>query len=94
MGKFIHNNLSSINVSRISSSALSKEETNRYREEFYSSEKNRLAQNVVSKTDPLEACLNRLTIDASNHVFSHKVKTKSFMGNNANICVSGLFQGG
>ena len=64
---------------------MSKEETNRYREEFYSSEKNRLAQNVVSKTDPLEACLNRLTIDASNHVFSHKVKTKSFMGKIASI---------
>ena len=53
--------------------ALSKEETNRYREEFYSSEKTRFAQNIVSQINPLKACLNPSAINASNHVFNHKV---------------------
>ena len=69
---------------------LSKEDTDRYREEFYGSEKNRLAQNIVSKTDPLEACLNRLTIDSSNHVFNHKVG-KAMTLLQSLIC---LFEGG
>ena len=44
-----------------------------FSQEFYASEKNRLAQNVVSRTDPLEACLSRLALETNNHVFSHKV---------------------
>ena len=52
---------------------MSKEETDKYKQEFYSNDINKFAQNIVSKTDPLEACLNRLAIDNSNHVFNHKV---------------------
>jgi bleomycin hydrolase len=38
---------------------LSEERLEAMRERFYSSDKNRLAQNVCSRSDPLEACLNR-----------------------------------
>lgn len=44
-----------------------------FRKEFYADDKNRLAQNVVSRTNPLEACLSRLALETNNHVFSHKV---------------------
>ena len=32
---------------------------NQLRDQFYSCDKNRLAQNVCSRSDPLEACLQR-----------------------------------
>ena len=43
------------------------------RTEFYADDKNRFALNVVSRSDPLEACLSRLSLENTNHVFSHKV---------------------
>ena len=43
------------------------------REEFYADDKNRFALNVVSRSDPLEACLSRLALETTNHVFNHKV---------------------
>ena len=43
------------------------------REDFYKDDKNRLAQNVVSRSDPLETCMSRITIESNHHVFNHKV---------------------
>jgi len=43
------------------------------RKEFFADDKNRFALNVVSRSDPLEACLSRLSLESTNHVFSHKV---------------------
>ena len=44
-----------------------------FRKEFASDEKNRLAQNVVAHTNPLEACMSRLALETNHHVFNHKV---------------------
>ena len=38
---------------------LTEEVLAQFRQEFYSSDKNKLAQNVCSRSDPLEACLKR-----------------------------------
>lgn len=46
------------------------------RERFYASDRNRLAQNVCSRSDPLEACLNRRCIEERSHVYSHKVEAE------------------
>ena len=43
------------------------------REEFYKDDKNRLAQNVVSRSDPLETCMSRISIEETQHVFNNKV---------------------
>ena len=43
------------------------------REEFYKDDKNRLAQNVVSRSDPLETCMSRICIEETQHVFNNKV---------------------
>ena len=38
---------------------LTGEVLDKLREQFYACEKNKLAQNVCSRSDPLEACLKR-----------------------------------
>jgi len=52
---------------------LTSNEMETLREEFYADDKNRFALNVVSRSDPLEACLSRLALETTNHVFNHKV---------------------
>lgn len=44
-----------------------------FRSSFGKDKKNLFAQNVVSRSDPLEACLQRKTLEITNHVYSHKV---------------------
>jgi len=46
------------------------------RQTFVKSPKNILAQNVCTQQDPLLMCMQRSTIQATQHVFSHKVKTE------------------
>lgn len=40
---------------------------------FFANDITRLAQNIVTKSDPLETCLSRSCIEKTNHVFTHKV---------------------
>jgi len=47
-----------------------------YKENFYSNSTNRLAQNVCTRSDPLEACLSRKCLETNIHVFNHKVETE------------------
>ena len=44
-----------------------------FRNSFSKDPKNLFAQNVVSRSDPLETCLQRKTLETTNHVYSHKV---------------------
>ena len=45
----------------------------RFYTNFYSNEKNVLAQNACTKFDPLEMCLSRKRLEELHHVFTHKV---------------------
>lgn len=45
-----------------------------YKENFYSNNINKLAQNVCTRSDPLEACLTRKCLEENVHVYSHKVE--------------------
>ena len=44
-----------------------------FREDFYKDDKNRFAQNVISRNDPLETCMKRVAIEETHHCFNHKV---------------------
>ena len=44
-----------------------------FREDFYKDDKNLLAQNVISRNDPLETCMKRVAIEETHHCFNHKV---------------------
>jgi len=46
------------------------------RETFYADEKNRLAQNACTRTDPLEICTSRTNIEDVNHVFNRRVEAE------------------
>lgn len=50
-----------------------------------------MAQNMVSRSDPMEACLQRRTIETFNHVFSHKVIFKFSRKNRTDIFASAWF---
>ena len=56
-------------------SALTSDTLDSFRSSFGKDKKNLFAQNVVSRSDPLEACLQRKTLEITNHVYSHKVIT-------------------
>ncbi|XP_043268429.1 bleomycin hydrolase [Venturia canescens] len=43
------------------------------REKFYADERNIQAQNVVTKTDPFEACISRRKMQESHYVFEKKI---------------------
>lgn len=55
---------------------LTQEVLSKLREEFFSSDKNRLALNVCSRSDPLEACLQRSCLENTVHVYNHKVEAE------------------
>jgi len=55
---------------------LSPEWADTMREQFYSSDKNRLAQNVCSRSDPIEACLTRRCLEERVHIFNQKVEAE------------------
>jgi len=46
------------------------------RADFFKSEKNRLALNVCSRSDPLEACLQRSCLENTVHVYNTKVEAE------------------
>ncbi|XP_023322851.1 bleomycin hydrolase-like [Eurytemora carolleeae] len=46
------------------------------RQEFYADPKNRLAQNICSRSDPIEACLTRKCLEERVHVFNTKVEAE------------------
>ncbi|KAL3271258.1 hypothetical protein HHI36_021749 [Cryptolaemus montrouzieri] len=48
-----------------------------YRKAFVQNEKNILAQNVCSRTDPFDVCLSRKALEETLHVFSHKVESEA-----------------
>ena len=52
--------------------ALTTEILDEFRASFDENPKNQLAQNVVTKHDPLESCLRRKTLETTNHVYTHK----------------------
>ena len=54
--------------------ALSAAQLTQMRRTFLDNVKNVLAQNVCTQQDPLLMCLQRSKLQATQHVFSHKVK--------------------
>jgi len=56
------------------SGALTSEVLDEFRSTFDASPKNQLCQNVVTKQDPLEACLRRKVLETTNHVYTHKTE--------------------
>lgn len=56
-----------------STSAITQEKLDKWRQDFYSEPKNVLAQNVCSRFDPFDVCLSRKCLETTNHVFTHKV---------------------
>jgi len=56
------------------SGALTSEVLDEFRSAFDKNPKNQFSQNVVTKHDPLEACLRRKTLETTNHVYTHKTE--------------------
>lgn len=56
-----------------STSAITQDKLDKWRQNFYDEPKNLLAQNVCSRFDPFEVCLSRKCLETTNHVFTHKV---------------------
>jgi hypothetical protein len=52
---------------------LSTDKLTDFRSKFESDEKTVFAQNVVSRSDPLETCLTRKALENAKHVYTHKV---------------------
>jgi len=46
------------------------------RAKFYADSRNVLAQNVCTKTNPIEACASRKILEETHHVFTHKIETE------------------
>jgi len=55
---------------------LTAEITEGFKQDFYSTNQNRLAQNVCTRSDPLEACLNRRSLETNVHIYNRKVETE------------------
>lgn len=46
------------------------------RKKFYDDNRNVLAQNVCTKTNPFEACSSRKIMEVTQHVFTHKIEAE------------------
>ncbi|XP_054015464.1 bleomycin hydrolase [Hylaeus anthracinus] len=44
------------------------------RDAFYDNKQNILAQNVCTRTNPIEACISRKVLEQTQHVFTHKIE--------------------
>jgi bleomycin hydrolase len=55
-------------------SALTAETVAEFRDKFYRDPTTKLAQNVISRSDPIEACVSRKAAESTSHVFSHRVE--------------------
>ncbi|XP_026674690.1 bleomycin hydrolase isoform X2 [Ceratina calcarata] len=60
----------------VASGVLTTEILDQLREKFYEDSRNSLAQNVCTRTNPLEACASRKVVQETQHVFNHKVSTE------------------
>lgn len=49
---------------------------NQLRAKFYADNRNVQAQNVCTKTNPIEACISRKVLEETQHVFTHKIDTE------------------
>ncbi|CAH0549297.1 unnamed protein product [Brassicogethes aeneus] len=56
--------------------ALSLENLEKFKKEFYSNDKNVLAQNVCSRVDPFDVSLSRKVLEETQHVFSNKIESE------------------
>jgi len=56
------------------SGALSVDRLHQLRQQFFEDEKNRLAMNVCTRSDPIEACLTRKCLEERIHIFNCKVE--------------------
>lgn len=63
-------------VSTVKEGQLTEEVLAALRSGFYADDKNRLAQNVCSRSDPLDVCLQRRCLENSVHIFNHKVEAE------------------
>lgn len=52
---------------------LTTEVLNQLRSNFYANNRNVMAQNVCTRTNPVEACISRKCIEESQHVFTYKI---------------------
>ncbi|XP_003700239.1 bleomycin hydrolase isoform X1 [Megachile rotundata] len=59
-----------------SAGVLSPEILNQFYTKFYEDNRNTLAQNVSTRTNPHEACISRRILQESQHVFTHKIATE------------------
>lgn len=60
----------------VASGVLTPEILDQLREKFYEDTRNSLAQNICTRTNPLEACTSRKVVQEAQHVFNHKVLTE------------------
>ncbi|XP_031833879.1 bleomycin hydrolase isoform X2 [Nomia melanderi] len=56
--------------------ALTPEIVSQLRAKFYEDNRNILAQNICTKTHPIEACISRKVLEETQHVFTHKIETE------------------
>ncbi|XP_066596077.1 bleomycin hydrolase [Prorops nasuta] len=56
------------------SGALTEITLTKFRNEFYSESRNVLAQNVCTRTNPIDACTSRQLIQETQNVFTHKIE--------------------
>lgn len=57
--------------------ALTSDILDTFKKDFYSKEKNILAQNVCSRGDPFDAAISRKILEETQHVFNYKVSFNS-----------------
>lgn len=57
----------------VASGVLTTEVLNQLRSKFYADNRNVMAQNVCTRTNPVEACISRKCLEESQHVFTHKI---------------------
>lgn len=56
--------------------ALTPEILSQLRAKFYADKRNVLAQNVCTKTNPIEACASRKILEETQHAFTHKIESE------------------
>jgi len=56
------------------SGELSIDRLDQLRQQFFNEDKNRLAMNVCTRSDPIEACLTRKCLEERIHIFNCKVE--------------------
>ncbi|KAI4491996.1 hypothetical protein M0802_010121 [Mischocyttarus mexicanus] len=58
------------------SCVLTPEVLSQFRSKFYADTRNVQAQNVCTKTNPIEACISRKVLEETHHFFTHKIETE------------------